>query len=66
MSYQYTLLVKKTGASEWTIFNQKSLALYVLNRCIDKNEAETRAKAWASSWSSVDVRIVDDAEMVSR
>lgn len=62
MSYQYNLLLKRTSGSEWSILSEKGATLHVLNRCVERHEAESRARAWASSWVNVSIKVVDEQE----
>lgn len=55
MSYDRTLILKKTGLLEYTLYNNKGVTLLVISNAGLETEAMDRAKAWASSWSSTEV-----------
>jgi hypothetical protein len=59
-NYQYNLMLKQTGPTEWTLFAEKGHALHVLNRCYTRHEAEERARTWASTWASVSIKVSDE------
>lgn len=50
----------KTGNNEWSIMAENGNVLHVLNRCAYRYDAEERAKAWASTWSSVEIKVIDE------
>lgn len=58
--YSYNFTVRKTSSSEYTIFSEKGFEMHVLSRCTDPKDAEERARAWASSWSSVCIKVEDE------
>ena len=60
--YSYNFILRKTGHSEYTIFSDKGLAMHVLYNCTTKDDAVNRARVWASSWSSVNVRFEDEQQ----
>ena len=53
MGYTMVLILKKTGFAEWSLLSKDDRLLHKLNNCASRNEAEDRARVWASSWSSV-------------
>jgi hypothetical protein len=58
--YSYNFTVKKTGHSEYTIYSDKGISMHVLTNCVLGDEAMNRARVWASSWTSVNVRMEDE------
>ena len=62
MNYHFNLTLKKTGSSEWTVYSEKGHSMCVFARCVDKFDAEMQAKAWASTWSSVNIRVIDEQD----
>jgi hypothetical protein len=54
------LVIRKTGVSEYTLFSDKGIAMYTMDRCFSKDEAMRRATVWASSWNAVIIRIEDE------
>ena len=58
--YEYNLVVRKTGHSEWTVFSENGTLLFLMDRCAGTSDAMDRAKVWASTWSSVSIRIEDE------
>jgi hypothetical protein len=62
VSYQHTFYIKKTGNAEWTILAEKGHTLHTLLECRDKEDALKRAEAWASSWRSVIVKVMDEQQ----
>jgi hypothetical protein len=56
------LILRKTGPSEYTIYSDKGYSLYVMHRCSSPDDAMLTAKAWASSWISVSIRMEDEQQ----
>ena len=57
MTYSWQLVIKKTGNSSWTLYSEKGVELHEFHRVANAVEAEMLAKAWASSWNSVSIRV---------
>ena len=62
MKFNFDLILKKTGKTHWTLLSQKGVTLYVFTQCRNRQDAEYRAKAWASSWESVNITVVEDEQ----
>ena len=60
MTYSYNFVLKKTGRAEYIIVSDKGFTMHTLDRCDSVDEAMTRARAWASSWNSVIIRMEDE------
>jgi hypothetical protein len=63
MSYQHNFILKKTGPAEWTLYTEKGLAVYSINDCLSRLDAEAKANAWVSSWPSSIVRVDEQDEL---
>lgn len=66
MSYDTTLVLKKAGLSTWIIYSNKGIELHTLHRCSSDVEALDAAKAWASSWTSVDIKVAENEKSEKR
>lgn len=58
--YEYNFVLKKTAHSEWTIYTDKGIHMHTLLRCVSREEATDRARAWGSSWASVCIKVEDE------
>lgn len=58
--YSMNLVLKKTGHSEYSILSDKGHLLHVIGSCTTAHEAMERARAWASTWGSVCIRMEDE------
>lgn len=58
--YSYEFTLKRTGFGEWSLFSSTGVKLYTMHRCADSSDALVKASAWASSWSSVNIKVVED------
>ena len=55
-----TLLLKRDGSHSWVLLAEKGHAVYSFSGCIFEDEAMAVARAWASSWNSVCIRLQDE------
>lgn len=62
MSYNFNLLLKQTSKTAWTLYSDKGFVLFVFHSCRNRQDAEAQAKAWASSWNSVHIQVVDNEQ----
>lgn len=60
--YSTILILKKTGPAKWTLFTEKGIELITYMRVANAEDAYSRAKAWASSWSSVFIKVEDEQQ----
>ena len=59
MGSDYNFILKKSGVSEWTLSSDKGVTLQTFDRCGTPEQAMVEATNWASSWSSVSIRMED-------
>ena len=60
MTCEFNLVLRKTGLASWTLSSDKGVTLHEFTRVGDALEAERLAKVWASSWNSVDIKVIED------
>ena len=61
--YDYNLVIKKTGHTEYTLFSKKGSLLHVMTNCNTKEEAIDKARVFSSSWHSVNIRMEDEQQV---
>jgi hypothetical protein len=59
----FSFVVRKTGFNEWTIFSEQGVEQHRMIYCPNAHIAETMANAWASSWESANVKVVEDVNI---
>lgn len=62
MSYDHQLYLRKATAGSWSVVNKFGTELHTFIRVSSRTEAMELAKAWASSWSSVEILYEDEKE----
>jgi hypothetical protein len=58
--YDHEFILKDVGHGEYELVSSKGFSLTSFNRCANQEEAMTKAKAWASSWTSVCIKMDDE------
>jgi|GEM_PF-4114486 len=60
--YDHQLYLRKASAGSWAVVNKLGMELHTFIRAATPSEAMELAKAWASSWSSVEIIYEDEKE----